>query len=71
MKQLILDTNIIILLVRQPKSLQLLAKKYPQNQYTLTISIVTEGEIKSFAIQHNWGNRKFKVLDELLNQFRN
>ncbi len=69
MKHLLLDTNIIILLVRQPKSLQFLSKKYPQSQYTLTISIVTEGEIKSFAIQQNWGMGKLKTLDELLSQF--
>lgn len=49
MEHIVLDTNILILLVRNPSAISLLTERYPQNKFTPTISVVTEGELKSLS----------------------
>jgi len=69
--RLLLDTNILIHLIRQSALGQ-----WSESQYALTgsaqvplISSVTEGELRSFAIYANWGREKQRALQDILNRF--
>jgi len=67
----VLDTNILIHLVRNDALGKDVMKKYdllnPQNQ--VFISIATRGEIISIAGQKNWETNKMKVLNNFLESF--
>ncbi len=70
----LLDTNIIICLARNRITLENSLAKVgiidlfsPQNQ--LIISIVTVGELQSFALNNNWGHKKIQLLESLLTNF--
>ena len=68
----ILDTNILITYLRRNNqySKQLDEKYAPlSGENTSIISIVSVGEIKSIAIQNNWGTKRIEKLDLLLSQF--
>ena len=69
----LLDTNIVVHLIRD----SLLAHKlktehliFDQPQRPL-ISVVTEGELESFALQNDWGKNKYRELDRYLTEFLN
>ena len=65
----LLDTNIIIHMVRGKRDY--FEKTFnlfnPNND--LAISAVTVGEIRSFAIQRKWGKSKCEIMESLLNEF--
>lgn len=62
---LLLDTNILIGLVRSKNPKSLLKYLNPDNQL-LYISVATEAEIKSFSVKSNWGANRLNKLDEVL-----
>ena len=67
MKQFVLDTNIIILLVRETsreRVADLIGLNDSENQFI--ISIVTVGELESFGLQNRWGDRKFATMYGIL-----
>lgn len=69
----LLDTNIIVHLVRDSALAHKLKKEYlifDQPQRPL-ISVVTEGELESFALQNEWGKNKYRELDRYLTEFLN
>lgn len=66
-----LDTNILLIYLRDNErsrqvesELNLLSKAN-----NLVISVVSVGEIKSIAKKNNWGTRKIKKLNEMLQDF--
>lgn len=65
------DTNILLHYIKKSALAAKVEGTYrpfaPEN--LSIISIVTEGELKSIAVQNNWGDKKIKVLEELLKQF--
>lgn len=65
----LLDTNIILIYLRDRKNLKEVEIKI--DPFGLgnnpIISIVTVGEIKSIARRNQWGKKKMVLLDELLN----
>jgi len=63
---LLFDTNILIYLARD-YTLKLLQTVNPNNDKVF-ISVVTVGELKSLALQNNWGPRKLAILDILLEE---
>lgn len=70
MDRLLLDSNILIHLVRGKEKAGELkkyvdSKTFPQ----LFISVVTIAEVESLAMNWKWGSRKVTVLRELVNQF--
>ena len=67
----IIDTNIILAYLRKVDIAKAIEVKYNlmQARNTTIISIVSVGEVKSLAIQNNWGNRKQALLDTFLNKF--
>lgn len=64
---LLFDTNIILIIVRAADNSEITSFLNPKNS-PLYISIVSEDEIKSLALQHNWGIVKLKRLNEFLEQ---
>lgn len=69
MMNYILDTNILLIYIRDE-----LTRKYIEQTYNPfgannnpIISIVTVGEIKSLAKRNYWGSKKIKLLDSIFN----
>ena len=67
----IIDTNILVLYVRAntlsrkiESDLQLLT-----GQHNIVLSIISIGEIKSIAIQNNWGINRLNILEKLISKF--
>src|SRR5476651_1958556 len=63
---LLFDTNILIHVARD-RSLKLLQQINPNND-KIFISVATVGELKSIALQNNWGSRKLRLVDVLLDE---
>ena len=66
----LLDTNILLIYLRDNPIRHLIDEKYdPLGINNIpVISVVTVGEIRSVALRNNWGAKKQSKLDELLNQ---
>lgn len=66
-----LDTNILVHLIRKNATGEALIKKY--DLYLVTprplISDVTEGELRSLALQWKWGAPKLQQMEFLLSYF--
>ena len=64
----LLDTNILIGLLRQNKSIleQVDDIGIFDDQNRVGISIVTVGELQSFSLKNGWGERKRERLEDLL-----
>lgn len=63
---LLFDTNVLIHLAKD-HSLKFLQLINPDN-HKIFISVVTVGELKSIALQNNWGPRKLAVIEILLEE---
>lgn len=64
----VLDTNIILLSMRSEDFKEYIYQKFLKDN-TAIICVVTEGEIYSLATRNGWGERKIKLLDELLENY--
>jgi tRNA(fMet)-specific endonuclease VapC len=64
---LLLDTNILLFLIKDP-SLQLLTNIINPDEKRVLISVVSVAEIKSIALQNNWGLRNLQSMDIILNK---
>lgn len=67
----LLDTNILVYYLTKPQVLFDFEKQYQpfSNQNVALISIVTEAEMKSLAIQRGWGEKKKQQLEKLMELF--
>jgi len=67
----LLDTNILVYYITNPDLLLDFENKYQpfSNQNVALISIVTEAEMKSLAIQRGWEEKKKSQLQKLIGQF--
>ncbi|MFN4256030.1 MAG: type II toxin-antitoxin system VapC family toxin [Saprospiraceae bacterium] len=67
----LLDTNIIIhYLRRSPLAARIESTFQPLfSQNSPIISVVTEGELRSFALQNNWGQQRLESGIKFLHQF--
>src|SRR5699024_4500605 len=67
----LLDTNILVYYITKPELLIDFEHEFHpfSNQNVALISVVTEAEMRSLAIQRGWGNRKIKRIESLLGQF--
>lgn len=66
---LLLDTNILIAVTRSRNVAGLMKFINPQN-VAAYISVVSEAEIRSFAIKNNWGAIRLTALASFLDQLR-
>jgi len=64
---LLLDTNILLSLIKDP-SLQLLTNIINPDEKRILISVVSVAEMKSIALQNNWGPRSLQSMDIILNK---
>ena len=62
---LLLDTNILIQLSKDTETVRKIVN--PDNRRTFT-SVVCIGEVKSLALQNNWGSRRLQSLYETLEE---
>jgi hypothetical protein len=71
-RQLVLDTNVLVHLVRNREAGQLLESEYGirDRRPRAIIPVVVKGEIKSLAIQFGWGGDKLTKVDDLLAQLQ-
>lgn len=71
MNRYLVDTNILLLYLRRDSRTQYIDTHYNPfiNSATPIISVVTEGEIRSIALQRNWGAQKLAALEILLKKF--
>ena len=66
----VIDTNILVHLVRENKRIiEDLETYFNQPNSSVYFSIVTRGEIKSLALQNNWGFKKRLLLEKYLADF--
>jgi tRNA(fMet)-specific endonuclease VapC len=64
---LLFDTNILIAIVRAANHPDLIRFVNPKRSQVY-ISIVSEGEIRSLALQNKWGLNKIRILNRLLDE---
>lgn len=66
----LLDTNILLLYLRNQKTKQHIDQIYQPFQLPNIpiISVVSKGEIKSIGLKNRWGVSKLDALDEFLNE---
>lgn len=68
MKKFVLDTNIVILMVKNEKFNTYFQETYLKDALKIFhLSIVSLGEITSIASQNKWGRQKLKQLSLILN----
>jgi tRNA(fMet)-specific endonuclease VapC len=67
-EQLVLDTNILLHLLRGKKAAELLEREYGISRRSprAIISVVTKGELKALGYKFNWGLRQHERLDAML-----
>lgn len=63
---LLLDTNILILLAKDYQR-RLISKINPENR-KIFVSVVSVAELKSIAMQNNWGAKKWLVIHAILEE---
>ena len=64
---LLLDTNILIHLAKDP-SRRLLTKIINPENFKVFISVASIAELKSIALQNNWGAKKWQVINTVLDE---
>lgn len=71
MKQYLLDTNILLLYIRRDTRFEYIDTHYEPFSLNSTpiISVVTEGELRSIALQREWGVPKIALLETVLKRF--
>lgn len=67
----VLDTNIVIAYLRKHPLAQLIDNTYNvlSSQNDTFVSVVTVGELRSLALQNNWGTQRLTLLNDYLNRF--
>jgi len=67
----ILDTNILLIYLRDKYISRTINEKYQSLIFpnSSVISVVTVGELKSIALQNNWGAGKINQLQQFINHF--
>ncbi|MCU0394040.1 MAG: hypothetical protein MUE81_23270 [Thermoflexibacter sp.] len=56
----LLDTNIVLLSVREEQFRQAIYQKYLKSGNLPIISVVSIGELRSLALRNGWGEQKWK-----------
>jgi tRNA(fMet)-specific endonuclease VapC len=65
---LLFDTNIILAIVRSKRTYELIEFLNPSKN-VINIPVVVEAEVKSIALQNNWGKGKIDKLDFFIDLF--
>jgi tRNA(fMet)-specific endonuclease VapC len=67
-EQLVLDTNVLLHLLRGKKAAELIEREYAVSNRNprAIISVVTKGELKALGYKFNWAPRQHERLDAML-----
>ena len=65
MNRYLLDTNILLLYLRQDKRWFTIQKQFDLNSFTNVISVVSLGELRSIALRNQWGEKRLTDLYEI------
>lgn len=67
-QQLVLDTNILLHLLRGKKAAEILEREYKISSRSprAIISVVTKGELKALGYKFDWGDKQHERLDAML-----
>ena len=67
----ILDTNIVLIYTRESPLTEIVEKKYNlfNSKNKLYLSVVTIAELKSIVLQRNYGEKKLRLLEDMLKNF--
>ncbi len=67
----ILDTNIVLIYTRESPLTKIIENKYSlfNSKNKLYLSVVTIAELKSLILQRNYGEKKLRILEDMLNDF--
>jgi tRNA(fMet)-specific endonuclease VapC len=68
---LLFDTNIFLLYLRELPISEFIESKYKpfDSPNESIVSIITIAELKSIALQNNWGNSKLEKMEKFLSKF--
>ena len=69
MRNYLLDTNILLLLLRQDSRWETLEMQFELPRHRSFISVVTLGELQSFGVRNRWGVRRMTQIDQLKHSF--
>ncbi len=62
MNRYLLDTNILLLYLRQDKRWFTIQNQFDLNSFTNVISVVSLGELRSIALRNQWGEKRMTDL---------
>ena len=67
----ILDTNIVLIYTRESPLTKIIENKYNlfNSKNKLYLSVVTIAELKSLILQRNYGEKKLRILENMLKNF--
>ena len=67
----LLDTNIVLIYTRESPITKTIEKKYNlfNSKNKLYLSVVTIAELKSIVLQRNYGDKKLRLLENVLKNF--
>jgi tRNA(fMet)-specific endonuclease VapC len=69
MKSYLLDTNVLVSLIRSESFTAKFEENYKSPKNDLYISVVVQGELESLAIQWNWSNTRLARMEETIAKF--
>ncbi len=66
----VLDTNILLIWLKDPVRKKVVEESYGPLNYgnTPIISAVTIGEMRSLALKNSWGDRRIKIVEDLIEE---
>ena len=56
MNRYLLDTNILLLYLRQDKRWFTIQNQFDLNSFTNVVSVISLGELRSIALRNQWGS---------------
>ena len=69
MRNYLLDTNILLYYLRQDHLWDKIQNRFDLKNGVNAISIINIGELWSIALRNQWGERRFKQLENISNEF--
>jgi tRNA(fMet)-specific endonuclease VapC len=69
MKNILIDTNIALLAIREGEEWKRLWQSLGMEQSTIFFSVVSIGELRSIALRNSWGNKRIAEMEKLMSEF--
>ncbi len=69
MKNLLFDTNILLLYIRKDPQWQTVYKKFDVENTLNCLSVVSLGELYALALRNNWGEKRLQQIEQIKQNF--